>query len=115
MHPSVKAGKLRGLAVIGSKRLSALPDVLSSLESGFPEIEVDAWYAMAAPANTPKQIVARLNSEIKRVLQSPVVTDVLLGEGLEARTNSPEEMTNYAKSEYARWGRVVKAAGLKPE
>ena len=113
--PLIKAGRLRGLAVIGPKRLAGVPDVPTSRESGFPEFEVDAWYAIAAPANTPKQIVARLNSEIKRVLQSPVVTDVLLGEGLEARTNSPEEMTNYAKSEYARWGRVVKAAGLKPE
>ena len=113
--PLIKAGKLRGLAVIGSKRLAALPDVLSSLESGFPEFEVDAWYAVAAPANTPKQIVIRLNTEIKRVLQSPAVTGLLLGEGLEARTNSPEEMANYAKSEYVRWGKVVKAAGLKPE
>ena len=113
--PLIKAGRLRGLAVIGPKRLAGVPDVPTSRESGFPEFEVDAWYAIAAPANTPKQIVARLNSEIKRVLQSPAVTNVLLGEGLEARTNSPEEMTNYAKSEYARWGRVVKAAGLKPE
>ena len=113
--PLIKAGKLRGLAVIGSKRLAALPDVLSSRESGFPEFEVDAWYAIAAPANTPKQIVTRLNTEIKRVLQMPSVADVLLGEGLEARTNSPEEMANYARSEYVRWGKIVKAAGLKPE
>lgn len=113
--PLIKAGKLRGLAVIGSKRLAALPDVLTSVESGFPEFDVDAWYAMAAPAHTPKPIVARLNTEIKRVLQSPAVAEILLGEGLEARTNSPEEMTSYAKAEYARWGKVVKAAGLKPE
>ena len=89
--------------------------MLSSRESGFPEFEVDAWYAIAAPANTPKQIVTRLNTEIKRVLQMPSVADVLLGEGLEARTNSPEEMANYARSEYVRWGKIVKAAGLKPE
>ena len=113
--PLIKSGKLRGLAVIGSRRLPALPDVLTSVESGFPEFDVDAWYAMAAPANTPKPIVARLNAEIKRVLQSPAVTAIFLAEGLEARTNSPEEMTSYAKAEYARWGKVVKAAGLKPE
>ena len=113
--PLIKAGRLRGLAVIGPKRLPALPDVPSARESGLPEFEVDAWYAVAAPANTPKQIVTRLNAEIQRVLQSPAVTDVLSGEGVEARTNSPEEMTNYAKSEYLRWGKIVKAAGLKPE
>ena len=113
--PLIKAGRLRGLAVIGPKRLAGVPDVPTSRESGFPEFEVDAWYAIAAPANTPKQIVAKLNTEIKRVLESAAARDVLLGDGLEARTNSPEEMTNYAKSEYARWGRVVKAAGLKPE
>ena len=113
--PLIKAGKLRGLAVIGAKRLPALPDVLSSRESGFPEFEVAAWYAVAAPANTPKPIVNRLNAEIRRVMQAPQVIDVLTAEGLETKTNSPEEMTAYAKAEFVRWGNVVKAAGLKPE
>ena len=113
--PLIKAGRLRGLAVIGPKRLAGVPDVPTSRESGFPEFEVDAWYAIAAPASTPKQIVAKLNTEIKRVLESPAARDLLLGDGLEARTNSPEEMANYARSEYVRWGKVVKAAGLKPE
>ena len=113
--PLIKAGRLRGLAVIGPKRLAGVPDVPTSRESGFPEFEVDAWYAIAAPANTPKQIVAKLNTEIKRVLESPAARDLLLGDGLEPKTNSPEEMMNYARSEYVRWGKVVKAAGLKPE
>ncbi len=113
--PLIKAGRLRGLAVIGPRRLPGVPDVPTSRESGFPEFEVDAWYAIAAPANTPKQIVARLNTEIKRVLESPAAKEVLLNDGLEPRTNSPEEMTNYARSEYVRWGKIVKAAGLKPE
>ena len=113
--PLIKAGRLRGLAVIGPKRLAGVPDVPTSRESGFPEFEVDAWYAIAAPANTPKQIVAKLNTEIKRVLESAAARDVLLADGLEPKTNSPEEMANYARSEYVRWGKVVKAVGLKPE
>jgi tripartite-type tricarboxylate transporter receptor subunit TctC len=111
----IKAGRLRGLAVIGPKRLAGVPDVPTSKESGFPDFEVDAWYAIAAPANTPKPIVARLNQEIRRVLETPAAKDALVKEGLEARTNSPDEMNAYAKSEYARWGKVVKAAGIKPE
>jgi tripartite-type tricarboxylate transporter receptor subunit TctC len=113
--PLIKAGRLRGLAVIGPKRLAGVPDVPTSKESGFPDFEVDAWYAIAAPTNTPKPIVARLNQEIRRVLETPAAKDALVKEGLEARTNSPEQMDAYAKSEFARWGKVVKAAGIKPE
>ena len=113
--PLIKSGKLRGLAVIGPKRLAGVPDVPTARESGFPDFEVDAWYAIAAPANTPKPIVARLNQEVRRVLDTPAAKDVLLKEGLEARTNTPEEMNAYAKSEFVRWGKVVKAAGIKAD
>lgn len=113
--PLINSGKLRGLAVIGRERLAAIPDVLTSKESGFPDFVVDAWYAIAAPATTPKPIINKLNAEIRRALEKPSVKEVLARAGLEARTNTPEEMTGYAKSEYVRWGKVAKAAGLKPE
>lgn len=113
--PLIKGGKLRGLAVIGPERLAAIPEVPTSRESGFPDFVVDAWYAIAAPAKTPRPIIVRLNTEIRRALDKPEVKETLARTGLEARTNTPDEMTAYAKSEYARWGKVARAAGLKPE
>lgn len=113
--PMVKAGKLRAIAVAGPKRLAALPDVMTAQESGFPDFDVNGWYGFAAPANTPREIVSRLNTEIGRVLNSAAVRDKLMTQGLEPKTNSPEEMTSYVRAEYERWGKVVKAARLKPE
>lgn len=113
--PLIKGGKVRGLAVVGNKRLSSIPDVPTTVESGFADFVIDAWYAIAAPANTPKEIVARLNAEIREVMRSDAARELLASEGLEARTNSPEEMAAYVRSEYERWGRVVKTAGILPE
>lgn len=113
--PQVKAGKLRALAVTASTRLSALPNVLTSKESGFPEFEISGWYGVAAPVNTPKDIVTRLNTEIVNALKSSDVRDRLINSGLEVKSNSPEEMTDFARTEYDRWGKVIKAAGIKPE
>ena len=113
--PLIKSGKLRGLAVVGPERLAAIPEVPTSKEQGFPHFEVDAWYAIAAPAKTPKPVVAKLNAELRRALDKPAVKETLSRAGLDARTNTPEEMAAYAQSEYVRWGKVAKAAGLKPE
>lgn len=113
--PMVKAGKLRAIAVAGPKRLAAIPEVMTARESGFPDFDVNGWYAVSAPANTPREIVARLNTEIGRVLNSATVRDRLMTDGLEPKTNSPEEMTSYVRAEYERWGKVVKAARLRPE
>ena len=113
--PLIKAGRIKGITVVGQQRLAGVPEIPTSGESGFPEFVVDAWYAVAAPANTPPEIIARLNSEIRKVLESAEAQEVLKSEGLTAKTNSPEEMANYVKAEYQRWGRVVKAAGIQPE
>ena len=113
--PLIKAGRIKGLAVVGQQRLAALPEMPTSVESGFVEFVVDAWYAVATPAGTPPDIIARLNSEIRKVLDAPDAQAVLNAEGLTAKTNSPEEMANYVKAEYLRWGRVVKAAGIQRE
>jgi tripartite-type tricarboxylate transporter receptor subunit TctC len=113
--PMVKAGKLRAIAVTGSTRISALPDVMTAKESGFADFVVDNWFSVAAPANTPKDIVARLNKEITHALGVSAIREKLLAQGLEPKTNTPEAMTAFVKTEYERWGKVVKAAGIKPE
>ena len=113
--PLIKAGKLQGLTVVGPRRLAGLPDVGTSAESGVPDFVVDAWYAIAAPANTPPAVVAKLNAEIRQVIQSPAAQEILTAAGMEGRVNSPQEITKYVATEYLRWGAIVKAAGIKPE
>jgi len=113
--PQVKGGKLRALAVTAPARISALPDVPTSKESGFPDFEISGWYGVAAPANTPRDIVMRLNSEFARALKSKDVREHLLTDGLEAKSSSPEEMAAFVKSEFDRWGKVVKASGMRVE
>ena len=113
--PLVNAGKLRAIAVNATTRLSALPDVMTSRESGFPEFDVIGWNGLAAPANTPKDVIAKLNQEVAKALKTPAVTDRLVGAGLVPVTNSPEEMANMVRSDNARWAKVVKAAGIQPQ
>ena len=112
--PMVKSGKTRALAVTGPKRIPALPDVLTSTESGFPNFEVVGWTSLAAPTNTPKDVIARLNRAVVNVLKTPTLIDDLVLAGFEPVTNSPEEMTDLVKSDYARWGKVIKTAGIIP-
>jgi len=113
--PMVRAGKLRAIAIAGPTRLAVLPDVPTSVESGFPEFDARGWYAISAPANTPKDIVNKLNAELARILGIADIKEKLLTAGIEAKTNSPEEMTRYVKDEYQRWGAVVRDARVNAE
>jgi len=113
--PQVKSGRLRALAVTAPARINALPDVPTSRESGFPDFEISGWYGVAAPANTPKDIVSRLNAVVFRTLKANDVKERLQTEGLEPKSSSPDEMTAFVKSEIDRWGKVVKAAGAKAD
>jgi tripartite-type tricarboxylate transporter receptor subunit TctC len=113
--PMVKAGKTRALVVTGPKRIAALPDVPTSRESGYPDFEVVGWFGVAAPAGTPKDVVARLNREIRAVLGSPGFAEKLQAAGLDVAPSSPEEMAQIVRSDYARWGKVVKAVGIEPQ
>lgn len=113
--PMVRAGKLRAIAVAGPTRLPAVPEVPTAVEAGFPEFDARGWYAISAPANTPREIIVRLNTELARILGIASIKERLLVAGIEARTNTPEEMTRYVKDEYERWGKVVRDAGIKAE
>lgn len=111
----VKNGRLRALVTTGASRLATLPDVPTSKEAGYPGLEIENWYGVSAPANTPKQIVARLNAEFVRALKLPDVRDRLVSAGLEPVSGSSEEFTAYIKADYERWGQVVKKVGLTPQ
>lgn len=111
--PYVKAGRLRALAMTGSRRSAQLPDVPTVMEVGFPEFAAESWTGLSGPANLPKDVLARLNGEMQKVLQMPDVKERLTGLGLESVPGTSEEMTALVKVEVEKWGRVIKAAGAK--
>lgn len=113
--PLIKDGKLRGIAVTGATRLSTLPNVPTSRESGYPDFEMHGWYGIVAPAKTPKEIIMRLHKAYADALAKKETQDYLLNESLETRSNTPEEMTAFVKSEFERWGKVVRAANMRAE
>jgi tripartite-type tricarboxylate transporter receptor subunit TctC len=113
--PHIQGGKLRGLAVTSAKRSPALPEVPTVAESGFPGFEAVGWLGILVPNGTPPEVIARLNAEFSKVMQSPDVRKALIAQGVEARTGTPEEFGAMMKSETAKWHRIVRDAGIKPE
>jgi tripartite-type tricarboxylate transporter receptor subunit TctC len=113
--PHVRSGRLRALAVTGSKRSPALPDVPTVEESGVRNFEVTLWLAVFAPAQTPKPIVDRLNRELTTAIALPQVRDALMAQGLQPQTMTSEELSRYLSAQIARWTEVARKANLKPE
>jgi tripartite-type tricarboxylate transporter receptor subunit TctC len=113
--PHVQAGRLRMLGVMSAKRAEAFPDVPTLKEQGLPDLEVETWYAMFAPAGTPAAIVARLNHDMNDFLKEADVRDVLEKQGLVPEGGTPDELGERVKKDLARWTRVVKAAGIKAD
>jgi tripartite-type tricarboxylate transporter receptor subunit TctC len=113
--PHIKAGKLRGLAVLARERSPLIPDVPTAAEAGLPDFDVTTWYGILAPAATPRPIVERLNSELKKMMQAPEVKERLAAMGTEPLSSTPEEFGAYIKREIAKWGDVVRKAGLRAE
>jgi tripartite-type tricarboxylate transporter receptor subunit TctC len=111
--PQVKAGKIRALAVTTAKRSVVLPDLPTVAEAGVPGFEADNWYGIVTTMKTPRPIVDRLNAEIVRALHAPDVTQLLLAQGLEVRTSTPQEFGSYMRSEYDKWAKVIKDAGIR--
>ena len=108
-------GKLRPLAVTGAKRSPAAPDIPTVSESGVPGYEVATFYGLAAPAKTPAPILERLHKETVRALHAPDVRERLQGLGAEPVGNMPDQYTAFIQTEIAKWGKVIKAAGIRGE
>jgi tripartite-type tricarboxylate transporter receptor subunit TctC len=113
--PQIKAGKLRALAVIAPQRSPALPEVPTVAEAGLPDFDVTTWYGLLAPAATPRAIIARLNAEVVQSMQAPDLKERLAGMGTDPLTSTPEEFGAYINREIAKWGDVVRKAGLKAD
>ena len=109
----VASGKLKALAITTLKSSELLPGVKSVAEQGFPGFEVTAWNAIYAPHGTPKAIVDQLNAELARILAQPETRQRLMQLGFEPAGGSPEALAAYEKQERAKWGPLIKAAGLK--
>ena len=113
--PHIKQGKLRPIAVGGTKRIAALPDVPTVAESGLAGFETSQWYGILAPAGTPDAIVKKLNTELNRILKSPEVVERMTADGSVPQGSTPEEFAKFIASEQKRWGQVVKTANIKPD
>lgn len=111
--PHVNSGRLRALGVTSAKRNAATPQLPTMTESGLPGFESGTWYAVLAPAGTPREVVARLSAEIGKLTQHPDTRAKLAAQGAEALTMTPGETAAYLRSEVAKWGKVVEASGAR--
>ena len=113
--PHVKSGRLKALAVSSSKRSAAVPELPTISEAGLRGYEATAWYGVMAPAGTAREILAKLSSVIVSGIKQPDVADRLTAEGAEPGGSTPEQFQAFIKAEIARWAKVIKATGVKPQ
>jgi tripartite-type tricarboxylate transporter receptor subunit TctC len=113
--PHIKAGRLRGLALIAPQRAPAVPEVPTVAEAGLNDFEVTTWYGVLAPAGTPRPIVARLNAELVKIMHSPDTRERLAAMATDPLTSTPEEFSAYLREEIAKWAEVVRKANLKAD
>jgi len=113
--PSIKADKLRPIAITSKKRSPLLPDVPSFTEAGYPKVVVLNWQGLIAPKGTPKAIIDKLNAAANEALKDPQLRELMLSQGNEIGGGSPADFAALIKSESAKWSAVVKLANIKPE
>jgi tripartite-type tricarboxylate transporter receptor subunit TctC len=111
----IQSGKARALAVTTEKRSSLVPDLPTVAEAGLKGYEANNWNGFYVPAGTPRAIVNRLNKELAAALTAPDIKDFLFKQGLDAAPGTPEQFAKYMRSEYAKWTKVIRAAGIEPQ
>jgi tripartite-type tricarboxylate transporter receptor subunit TctC len=108
----IQQGSVRAIGVTSKARATSLPDVVPVAEQGYPDFNVTAWFGLVAPAATPPAIVRRYNEIIRAALTAPDVKERLAGIGMDTVTSTPDEFAAHIRAEVARWGDVVKKAGV---
>jgi len=111
----IKSGRLNALSVNGPKRSPALPDVPTANESGLPGFEVDFWVGMFAPSGTPRTVITKLNNEINRIVNTPEIQEKFIAIGADPVVSAPEQFAAILQRDIERWGKMVRASGMKVE
>lgn len=115
LYPHATAGKLRLLAVASGKRTAAAPEIPTFTEGGVPGYQVNGWNCLVAPRGTPQHVVKRLNAEVVAGFSQPEVVERLRAQSIDPATGTPDQLAAYMKSEIARYGKLIKAVGLKAD
>ena len=113
--PHVKAGRLRALAVTSAERSPAAPEIPTMAESGLPGYDVSTWYGLLVPAGTPKEIVARLNAEVVRILNLPELKERLRSQGADVIPSTPDQFAAHIRQEMVKWAQVVRQSGARAD
>ena len=113
VHPHIQARRLKGLAVTGAQRSPVMPDLPSVAEAALPGYQAGTWYGLLAPANTPREIIARLNGETNRLLATAEMKERFATQGAEPAGNSPEQFATFIRSELDKWAKVIRDANIK--
>ena len=113
--PNIKAGRVRALGVASLKRYPSLPELPTIAEEGVPGYETTIWLGLFVPAKTPAAIVQKLNREVQEAVNSPEYKERMMALDMQPRVSSSQELADYLKSDLAKWAKVVKEAGIKPE
>jgi tripartite-type tricarboxylate transporter receptor subunit TctC len=112
---NIQAGKLKPIAVLSAKRSPLLPEVPTVAESGYPSINASPWFGLGGPAGLPREMVVRMNEILVKGLRDPEIIERFAGIGAEVLPSTPEEFAAFIRAEHARWGEVIRRAGIKLE
>ena len=113
--PHIRSGKLRVLAVTSAKRFPSAPELPTVSESGVPGYDATSWYGLMAPAGTPRDIITRLNAEAVKIMRHPEMREKFIASGVDPVGSTPEQFGAFIRSEIEKWGKVVKATGMRIE
>jgi tripartite-type tricarboxylate transporter receptor subunit TctC len=113
--PHIKSGRLNALGVSGAKRSAAVPDIPTVAEAGVKGFDAITWYGLVAPAGTPAPVIDKLNAEINRALKLPDIREKYAADGIDVGGGTPQEFGTLIRTDIAKWSKVIKAAGIKPD
>jgi len=114
--PHIRAGRIKPIALTTAKRSKLLPGVPTAQEEGIKDLDTTIWFAFYVPAGTPKKVLGKLHGELVRILRLPDVVNYLENvTGVDVEPGTPQELARFAKAEAAKYGKIMKASGMKPQ